>query len=187
MLFLSNRISNIPQLDTKLLYQTTMYSQRQTTASMKVQPSTYCKVCADAKKPVSMVTSHNVRNLKNGAITCPTLLEQHCKNCSQKGHTSSRCKKNENMKEPEIKKPKQGEPTKKDRTVSAFSALMSDSDSEADAEVEVAEEVEEVKAPSENRVFMWPKKLVVKNPNRKFMWADCDSDSGGSEDEDEAE
>jgi hypothetical protein len=103
------------------------------------------------------------------------------------------------MKEPEIKKPKQEETTKKDRTASAFSALMSDSDSE------VEEEVVEVKAPAkplltgyasallstplkpEERIFSWPKKLVVKDPNRKFMWADCDSDSGGSEDEDEDE
>jgi hypothetical protein len=104
------------------------------------------------------------------------------------------------MKEPELKKPKQEEPTKKVRTASAFSALMSDSEEE-----EVVEEIE-VKAPPakplltgyvsallstpnkpEERIFSWPKKLVVKDPNRKFMWADCDSDSGGSEDDDEDE
>ena len=177
-----------------------MYSQQKTTTSIKVQPKQYCKVCADAKKPASMITSHNVRNLKNGAITCPTLLEQCCKNCNQKGHTTSRCKQDDKTKEPSIKKSKQEEPTKKDRTVSAFSALMSDSDSEA-------EEVE-VKAPAKplltgyasasalltstplkqgERIFSWPKKIAVKDPNRKFMWADCDSDSGGSEDDEEDE
>ena len=121
-----------------------MYSQSQTTP-IKVRYTLYCKVCADSKKPMSVVTSHNVRNLKNGAVTCPTLLEQSCRQCGQRGHTVSRCKQTQKVEEPVSKKTKRDEPpAKKTKNVTfSFEALMSDSEDEKDEkdEKEQAKEV----------------------------------------------
>lgn len=116
-----------------------MYTNNNNNLSTK---KPYCKVCADAKKHPSVVNSHNVRNLKNGTITCPTLLAQSCKNCGQTGHTISRCKqlKMTVVEEPDTKKAKWvKEPTPKTVKFS-FSALMTsdDEDEEEDVVVKVA-------------------------------------------------
>lgn len=178
---------------------------------------TYCKVCADSKKPMSVITSHNVRNLKNGAITCPTLLEQSCRQCGQRGHTVSRCKQIQKAEEPDAKKTKRNEPAsnKLKTSRSAFEALMSDSEDEQD-QVEDAKEVT-VCVPAKplltgyasalkttnainvtlrkqlednytiTRGIPKPVALVktVKDPNRPFSWADCDSCSEGSDEEED--
>ena len=196
-----------------------MYSQHSlnTHPSIKVRHTLYCKVCADSKKPMSIVTSHNVRNLKNGAVTCPTLLEQSCRQCGQRGHTVSRCKQApQKAEEPVSKKTKRDEPVKKKNVTFSFDVLMSDSEDERD----LKEEVKEVKGPQ----FCVPAKPLLtgyasalnteptistgmlrrqpednytvtrgipklfekpaKDPNRPFSWADCSSESEGSEEED---
>lgn len=53
----------------------------------------YCKVCHDAGRPESEYTSHYVKDQPgtNGKVVCPTLLNQACRICHQKGHTSTYC------------------------------------------------------------------------------------------------
>lgn len=53
----------------------------------------YCKVCHDAGCPESEYTSHYVKDQPgtNGKVICPTLLNQACRICHQKGHTSTYC------------------------------------------------------------------------------------------------
>jgi hypothetical protein len=48
-----------------------------------------CKVCMDANKPVSVYSTHRVK--QNGVVVCPTLLSQECKYCHKKGHTVKFC------------------------------------------------------------------------------------------------
>jgi len=50
-----------------------------------------CKVCADANKPMAVITSHFTKN-KSGVVICPTLLDQECRYCKNKGHTIKYCK-----------------------------------------------------------------------------------------------
>lgn len=50
----------------------------------------HCKVCADAGKDVSIYSSHRVKDF-SGAVTCPTLLSQECRNCYRLGHTIKFC------------------------------------------------------------------------------------------------
>ena len=53
----------------------------------------YCKVCHDAGRPESEYTSHYVKDQPgtDGKVICPTLLNQACRICHQKGHTSTYC------------------------------------------------------------------------------------------------
>lgn len=62
-------------------------------ARTNTAPKPYCKVCHDAGKPLSMYTSHFVRQSPdpNSRVVCPTLLSQKCAICSKTGHTQSRC------------------------------------------------------------------------------------------------
>jgi hypothetical protein len=50
-----------------------------------------CKVCRDSGKPEAVVTSHLVKDVKNGVIVCPTLLATVCRYCKQNGHTVKYC------------------------------------------------------------------------------------------------
>jgi hypothetical protein len=50
----------------------------------------FCKVCKDARKGEKEYTSHNVKDGK-GAVVCPTLLNQACGYCKEKGHTVKFC------------------------------------------------------------------------------------------------
>ena len=52
----------------------------------------FCKVCFDAGKPASEYTSHYLKSYDK--LVCPTLLNQACLNCGQRGHTSSYCNRN---------------------------------------------------------------------------------------------
>ena len=53
----------------------------------------FCKVCYDAGLPSIEYTNHFVKSSvgPNGVVVCPTLLNQSCRICQQKGHTSSYC------------------------------------------------------------------------------------------------
>ena len=59
----------------------------------------FCKVCFDAGKPETEYTSHYPRSAPgpDGKLVCPTLLNQSCLTCGQKGHTSSYCSKRKPM------------------------------------------------------------------------------------------
>ena len=58
-------------------------------SSSSSSQSKFCKVCRDAGCPESEYTSHCVKI--NGEVVCPTLLNQACRICKIKGHTSSYC------------------------------------------------------------------------------------------------
>ena len=131
-----------------------MYSRKQTHASIKTKTKTnvtyYCKVCADSKKPESIVSSHNVRDPKTNVVLCPTLLAQKCNYCGQNGHTVSYCKakqKDARIEERETKlaKTKVQTDTAKSRKT-GFAALESDSedDDDDDNEEVVVEEFPQV-------------------------------------------
>ena len=80
----------------------TSNNNNKNTSNNKNQPKMYCKVCADAKKPVSEVTNHNVKS-PQGVVLCPTLLSQECRYCKQSGHTVKFCKTLEEKKKFESK------------------------------------------------------------------------------------
>ncbi len=71
----------------------TMSKTFNTTTKTTNTKTPYCKVCHDAGCPESEYTSHYVKDQPgtNGKVVCPTLLNQACRICHQKGHTSTYC------------------------------------------------------------------------------------------------
>ena len=65
-------------------------------------PTPFCKVCRDAGCSESEYTSHFVKDQPGpaGKVVCPTLLNQACRICGEKGHTSSYCKQNKYIQQP---------------------------------------------------------------------------------------
>lgn len=53
----------------------------------------FCKVCYDAGKPEELYASHFVKDRPgpDGRVVCPTLLNQECRYCKEKGHTPTHC------------------------------------------------------------------------------------------------
>ena len=53
----------------------------------------FCKVCKDFGKHESVFTSHFVRQTThpNSPVTCPTILNNVCQYCGEKGHFVSSC------------------------------------------------------------------------------------------------
>lgn len=101
---------------------------------------TFCKVCFDSGKPISMHTSHNVRN-DRGIVCCPTLKSVVCSYCGIKGHGPKYCTRLEKDKKEQLraKTMKEAKPYKepiKEKTVkkSTFAALEMSSDSEPESE-----------------------------------------------------
>ncbi len=102
----------------------------------------YCKVCADAKKPINEVTNHNVKSAQ-GVVLCPTLLSQECRYCKQSGHTVKFCKTLEEKKKFESKmqaklshETKNQIKTKTNTTANLFDALDSDSEDEKEENIQ---------------------------------------------------
>ena len=57
------------------------------------QKGPFCNVCHNAGKPEEVYTSHFVKDKPNGVVVCPTLLNQKCRYCHEKGHTPKHCPK----------------------------------------------------------------------------------------------
>jgi hypothetical protein len=110
----------------------------------KAAPKPFCKVCHDAGKSEKEYTSHFVKSEPgpNGKVVCPTLLAQECRFCFQGGHTAGYCpviaanKKAEEKalrlaaRREAIEKTSATKPIVAKKTVNAFAALDSDSDSD---------------------------------------------------------
>lgn len=133
----------------------------------------HCKVCESAKKPLSVISSHNPRN-RDGFTVCPTLLAQQCRGCGKKGHTVGYCPKEQReQREKEKEREKHQQQQKKEKTEKkkqeevVFNVLYESSDDEKQEQVQVQEKVKKVKK--------------VKDPNAKFCWATAESDSDGSD------
>lgn len=99
-----------------------------------------CKVCQDAGKPENIYSNHYVKDL-NGNVTCPTLLNQECRYCYKKGHTTSHCsilKKQkeyeENPRKQQVNQPKKAVPAPKKANVFAYLEMNSDEESEPEVE-----------------------------------------------------
>jgi len=103
---------------------------------------TFCKVCQDAGKTEKEYTNHNVRDLKDGRTTCPTLLALECKNCFKRGHTVKYCSLTKAYDEPINKKAYQEPAKTQQKSKNVF--MLLDSDNESDNE-EAVEEKEQLK------------------------------------------
>jgi len=136
----------------------------------------FCKVCFDSGKPVSMHTSHNVRD-DRGRVCCPTLKSIVCAYCGCKGHGPKYCVKLEKDKKEELRANtlKADKPSKSKTSVaqtpvkhSKFASLEMSSDEEPDEELDeepIKKEVAVTKlvvtskpapwATSEPRVTKW--------------------------------
>jgi hypothetical protein len=102
--------------------------------------ATSCHVCKAHGKSMHMVESHNFRDVR-GKVCCPTMLENVCSKCNQKGHFQSRCEVSTEFKpykspmkkteeyEAKKEKPKEGKAT----PVNVFAALAEESESEDEA------------------------------------------------------
>ena len=53
----------------------------------------FCPVCKSAGKSKEEYTSHFVKDRPGGVVVCPTLLNQECNYCHDKGHTIKYCPK----------------------------------------------------------------------------------------------
>ncbi len=78
---------------------TTTSPADQARAASRKSGKAFCKVCFDAGKPETEYTSHYPRSAPgpDGKLVCPTLLNQSCLTCGQKGHTISYCGKRKPM------------------------------------------------------------------------------------------
>lgn len=125
----------------------------------------FCTVCHNAGEPREVYTSHYVRDVPGpqGKVVCPKLLSTECNYCHKKGHTPSYCGeialRNKRIREVQLKerqvdrslnaaqrlrrRVEEAESSGCSKKASgpvalppnAFSALMSDSDSEEEEEV----------------------------------------------------
>ena len=73
-----------------------MYAVRQQNSNTRKHNGSmkpFCKVCKDFGKSESVFTSHFVRQTThpNSPVTCPTILNNVCQYCGEKGHFVSSC------------------------------------------------------------------------------------------------
>jgi len=135
----------------------------------------HCKVCEDAGKPKSMITSHYPKN-RDGFTVCPTLLSQECRHCLKKGHTTKYCTQTQTQTNPlkaELNQYKNKKAAKQLMVdvARAFDALYESSDDEKEPEQVVVKE----QGPS------WVS--MVKKNRPKLDWATAETDSEGDEEE----
>lgn len=135
----------------------------------------FCTICKNSGKSEGQYTSHNVKN-RSGSVLCPTILQNICGICNQKGHFKSRCPNKKSVvdsilkpQKAEIKKEKKPVVARKMDMVKNCFALLDDSDSETEDEpicVEVKCTISE-----------------IKKPKRYINWADTDSSDEESDEE----
>jgi hypothetical protein len=159
----------------KFLFYLKMYRTNVSSSRIVSNKSMHCKVCEDAGKPKSMITSHYPKN-RDGFTVCPTLLSQECRNCLKNGHTVKYCtaiQKTNPLKD-ELNQYKNKKAAKQLMVdvARAFDALYESSDDE--------EEEEPVKEPVKP-VVSWAS--MVKQNRPKLDWATAETDSEGDEEE----
>ena len=111
------------------------YSRKQTQTIVKP----HCNVCYDAKKPMSVYSTHWVKD-KTGKVCCPTLLSQECRFCHKLGHTTKHCSvlKEENAKKEKIEiykkksiiQPTQKTQVKENKNINIYAVLCENNDKE---------------------------------------------------------
>tara|TARA_X000000950_G_scaffold113519_1_gene142914 strand:+ start:248 stop:733 length:486 start_codon:yes stop_codon:yes gene_type:complete len=160
-----------------------MYAVRQQNSTRKHNDSMkpFCKVCKDFGKSESVFTSHFVRQTThpNSPVTCPTILNNVCQYCGEKGHFVSSC----SLKKTQLKEEKlfilsqkklekiNNEEVKNVKTKNVFDILNEEDSSSSDEEEEEERKVEVI---SEN----------VTIRKRKYTnWASIVDSDSESEDE----
>ena len=89
----SPTIANQQQSPPMHQYQRQSQPQQSQSQPPRKKGTPFCKVCFDAGKSDKEYTSHYLRSAPgpDGKLVCPTLLNQSCLTCGQRGHTSSYC------------------------------------------------------------------------------------------------
>ena len=165
-----------------------MYAVRQQNSNIRKHNDSmkpFCKVCKDFGKPESVFTSHFVRQTThpNSPVTCPTILNNICQYCGEKGHFVSSC----SLKKTQLKEEKlfllsqkkvekiNNEEVKNVKTKNVFDILNEEDSSSSDEEEEEREvEVKDSEVISEN----------VTIRKRKYInWASIVDSDSESEDE----
>ena len=140
----------------------------------------HCKVCESAKKSPSIIASHFPKN-RDGKTVCPTLLAQQCRGCGVKGHTISYCTIKETPIKPTVCtiKVKETKPKETNKPTTAYDSLYMSDDDEEEVVVVV---IQAPKEPTKKK-----KESKDKGPAKKFCWATAESDSSGSEEEEDSD
>lgn len=143
-----------------------------------------CPVCRAAGKSD---IGHYLRNAR-GNVVCPTLLEQSCRHCGQKGHTPKYCvaKKNEEKDHRRVVYRSSYETQTQVRDVSSTNPFQAFDDEELEeGEIRYEEEEEKkvtTKTREELRIMLCEllgmnKKLVTTPAKRRMLWSEMeDSD-----------
>lgn len=135
----------------------------------------HCKVCESAKMSPTIIASHFPKN--KGVTVCPTLLAIQCRGCGKKGHTISYCKEKPKQTTTTTlatlaPKPKEVAKNTTPKMTAYDSLYMSDDDATDDVVIQM----------QEPRV---KKEKKEKEPAKKFCWATAESESSGSDEEEE--
>lgn len=154
-----------------------------------------CVVCKAAGKSDNI--DHWIRNDK-GAVVCPTLLEQNCRHCGQKGHTPKYCiiKKQEERQDRRatfrslVVAAAAEDKKKKNKISNAFGALDESSDEEVE-NVVVAEKMtkEEMRQALcevlgiRNAAIKEAVKKPQQIPVKRRLWSEMLEDSDSEDDE----
>jgi hypothetical protein len=121
---------------------------------------TSCHVCKAHGKTCKIVESHNFRDTR-GKVCCPTILENVCSKCGQKGHFQSRCEVSTGFKKFKLPSMRMTDWKEKPNVgtspTNAFAALTEESDSE--------EAIKDDPPPAN---------VTVRKPVAKKSWADYD-------------
>lgn len=184
----------------------TQYKNNGSASKQATTNKYFCKVCQDAGKAESIYTSHNVRQTqdKTAPVTCPTLLAQECRYCHKQGHSIKYCpiikdqndrKEQYQHKEAQTQQPIRKPEPKKNISKNVYMIFADESDEEREREQERIRNP--VPTPQIIKTQVNPAAIsyasvltkekekepevkqyvpVIKKPQAKFNWADCDSD-----------
>jgi hypothetical protein len=155
-----------------------------------------CKVCIDAGKPEEIYTSHKTKNGR-GKVVCPTLLNNTCHCCKQKGHTVKYCPGSKPATHPEPSTPPESapEPKKPDIKVTPISTMVihkktPDKQSYATVLMTIPVGPVVIKAVQVTPVIAtveafnaYIQKNTDPKPKRKHCWASDTSSESGDEEE----
>lgn len=121
--------------------------------SVNAPRKTCCKVCKDAGKPESVFSTHWPKDAQGNTV-CPTLLDQECRFCHEKGHTVKYCKElakkiaQDEREKKQQQQPRAAESKKQQSTKttqqSRFAILMEDDDEVAAPSEPMKEEYPEL-------------------------------------------
>jgi hypothetical protein len=129
----------------------------------------------DSGKPEGVYRSHMVRDVY-GKVCCPTLLSQRCRECGKAGHTKSYCPTLKLVVEEDKKESSK-------RLMSSKACLSKVIVTNVFAGLYSSDEEEDKMLVVEKKLIKIVKLKDIYVGSKKLNWADCESDSTGSEEE----